>query len=80
VHKHGWYSMGRPWFAFTAKLIVANGVLLTVLLIANQSADWWLLSSVWSRVFYLAAICSGCLVMYLLMLRLVGIKFYKFKL
>jgi putative peptidoglycan lipid II flippase len=80
LHKRNWYSLDRQWFIFTAKLILANCILVAMLLVVNPSANWWLISSMWLRVGSLAAICAGGLVMYLLLLRLVGIKLHKFKL
>ena len=80
LRRVGAYTPAPGWGTFGLRVLVANGVLLAVLLVAAAQVDWLGLQSRWVlRLGALAAIIAASAGLYLGTLRLMGIRLSEFR-
>ncbi len=72
--KRGVYQPDPGWLRFFVVILISNGAMLLLLLWLTSVIDGWLLWSWWQRTGWLAVICVGGLVCYVVSMMLGGIR------
>lgn len=73
LHKKGVYRLEKHWVALGVRYLIANGAMVTVLLVLTPMVDW--LGANWHlRIAYLAGICVAGVATYLGTLTVIGFK------
>jgi putative peptidoglycan lipid II flippase len=76
--KNKFYSPYCNWKIFSLRMLIANAVMATLLLVLAGKINWWLIASTFSRISYLTLIIVGGLVIYLATLFLTGMRLRDF--